>query len=146
MFLRTNQLQMIPNLKMKEVAPLKPGTQHYEDFHYHCVSTSTDPDESRTDTYFDNIEDAKEFAEIQAARFAAVWLWERGNLGRPGYEDVWIAYWWNRLLAMDYGYGDPEGRGKGWVDWLNNKLPTDLKNATHEYVPLDQTRKLSLAQ
>ncbi|MGR9431349.1 hypothetical protein [Rhizobium leguminosarum] len=120
---------------------MKPGTSQYNvKIHFHCVSTSTDPEDSRADTFFDNIGDAKEFAEIQAAKFAAVWLWERGDVGRPGYEDVWVTYWWNRLLAMDYQFGDPEGRGRGWVDWINNKLPTDLKNSIHEYAPLDPAR------
>ncbi|ANL87036.1 hypothetical protein [Rhizobium phaseoli] len=109
-----------------------------EDIHYHCVSTSTDPDESRADTYFENIEDAKEFAEIQAAKFAAVWLWERGKIvGRAGYEDVWIVYWWNTVLAKDYGYGPPEGRGRGWANWMDAPLPSDLRNSTCEYTPLD---------
>jgi len=114
------------------------GTPHYdEEIHFHCVSTSTDPDYSNADTYFDNIEDAKEFAVVQADKYVAVWLWERGNVGRPGCEDFWIAYWWNKLLAKDYGYGDPEGRGKGWVSWMEGKLPTDLKNSIHPYSPLD---------
>ncbi|TAT70005.1 hypothetical protein [Rhizobium ruizarguesonis] len=108
-----------------------------EEIHFHCVSTSTDPSESRADTYFENIEDAKVYAEIQAAKFAAVWLWERGNVNRSGYEDAWVTYWWNWRLAKEHKYGEPEGRGRGWVDWINNKLPVDLKNSTHAYTPLD---------
>ncbi|TBG52565.1 hypothetical protein [Rhizobium leguminosarum] len=117
---------------------MKPGTSQYDkEIHFHCVSTSTDPEDSRADTFFDNIGDAKEFAEVQVAKFTAVWLWERGNVGRPGFEDVWVTYWWTKPLAIGQKFGDPEGRGRGWVDWINNKLPADLKNSIHEYVPLD---------
>ncbi|RVH69157.1 hypothetical protein CN198_13910 [Sinorhizobium meliloti] len=118
------------------------GTTEYDDeIHFHCVSTSTDPEEVNTSRYFTKAEDAQIFAEAKLKQFAAVWLWERGDCGRPGYEDVWVSYWWSNLLAQDYGFGSPEGRGKGWVDWTDDKLPTDLKNSTHSYVPLGQAAK-----
>lgn len=118
------------------------GTTEYdEEVHFHSVSTSTDPEEVHTSRYFSNIEEARTFAEAKLQQFAAVWLWERGDCGRTGYEDVWMNYWWSNLLAQDYGFGAPEGRGEGWVDWTDGKLPADLRNSTQTYVPLDQTTK-----
>lgn len=119
------------------------GTTEYDEaIHFHCVSTSTNPEQVETSRYFINIEDARIFAEAKLKQFVAVWLWERGDCGRPGYDDVWMSYWWTDLLAKDYGFGPPEGRGKGWVDWtMGYRLPTDLKNSTHTYVPLDRTAK-----
>lgn len=113
------------------------GTSTYDEtIHFHCVSTSTDLEFSNDEKYFSDIEDAKIFAEAKTRKFPGVWLWERGNFGRPGYEDVWVTYWWSKQLA-EADYGEPEGRGNGWVNWMIDKVPADLKYSTHDYVPLD---------
>lgn len=112
-------------------------TEYKEDIHFHCVSFTSDPAAVASDMYFTNIGEAKEFAEHKVRHFSSVMLWERGHVGRPGYEDVWVAYWWTDHLAKVYNFGTREGRGKGWVSWGETKLPTDLKTSTHLYTPLD---------
>lgn len=107
------------------------------DTHFHSVSYSTDPEDFGASAYFTNIQDAKDFADRVFKTHTAVWMWERGDC--CGYNDVWMCYWWNNLLAQDYKYGATEGRGRGWI--MDDSVPAKIRNdSIQPYTSLDPNK------